>query len=181
MPLLFFSACLVTETEATDPISEDLNQPQLTLLDEDSSAYQTVISDPGQSSYPPCSHRTDQREGNGRVSLTMEVDQEGIYTLRPVAALMPEDTESIPNTQLVGYNPETGAQVFLGEKGLVYSCDSGVWVYTGDLDVVTLMDVSRPHGGIYQISQRHYNEDGTLRETRLVDFSIRLTSLVIHQ
>lgn len=127
----------------------------------------------------PCAQRTDQRPGNGAITLTLELDKPDTFTLRPVTSLRVEDTYTVPNTHVLGYNPETGAELFMGEQAVLYYCDTDFWFYWGDLDVKHVMD-SR-ESGLYHISQRAYNEDSTLRETRQVDFRIRVTGLVFHQ
>ncbi|MEK7539833.1 MAG: hypothetical protein AAB558_01150 [Patescibacteria group bacterium] len=127
----------------------------------------------------PCPQRTDQRTGNGAITLTLELDKPETFTLRPVTGLTVEDTYTVPNTHVLGYNPETGAELFVGEQAVLYYCDTDFWFYWGDLDVNHVMD-SRG-SGLYHSSQRMYNEDSTLRETRQVDFRIRVTGLVFRQ
>lgn len=128
----------------------------------------------------PCAQRTDQRTGNGALTLTLKLDKpDTSFTLRPVTSLRVEDTYTVPNTHVIGYNPETGAELFVGEQAVLYYCDTDFWFYWGDLDVNHVIDSRR--SGLYHISQRMYNEDSTLRETRQVDFRIRVTGLVFHQ
>lgn len=131
--------------------------------------------------HPACSHRTDHREGtgSGTIILTLEMPEGMVYTIRPVPSFSVQDTSTIPNTQVLGYDPAVGAEFLAGEQGVIYWCDVDYWHYRGDLDVTKAMD---SHGRTtYKVSQRYYNEDDTLRETRQVDFQFSVREVVFRQ
>lgn len=171
--MLLLSACLNTSGESPAPSAEDLQD----LAPASRSATPVAMTE--DSLGPTCPQRTDRRTGNGAFTLTLTLDTDHTYTVRPLSKSEYGEHDSIPNTETIGYDPEVGVELFVGEKAVVYSCDEYAWFYRGDLDVDQVID--RPNRSFTTITQRRWNEDGTPQPSVQVKFPGQVTGLVFHQ